>query len=290
MNHSISCGDLFARIEERGAQLCSLRYREHEYLWQGDPAYWPDRSPLLFPYVGRFTEGRYTLKGTEHPMTIHGFAAAADFTVTDREDDRIVFELTDNEDTYGIYPYHFALRVGFEAGPAGLKVSYEVENRSDEIMYFGIGGHPGFQVPLEDGLTFDDYFLEFALPCRPWRVGHTPACFLSGHDTEFPLEGGTRLPLRHDLFDEDAIVLKDAADTVTLASEHGSRSVTMRYTGLPYLGIWHAPGTDAPYVCIEPWSSLPSRQDIVEEFTCKSDLIRLQAGGTCRTGWEISLT
>lgn len=290
MKHNIRCGDLSVSIDDLGAQLCSLRLREHEYLWQGDPAYWPDRSPLLFPYVGRFTGGRYALKGKEYPMTIHGFAASSDFTVVSREDSRIVFELADNEDTLRIYPYHFVLRVTYTAAPCSLKVLYEVENRSEDIMYFGIGGHPGFRVPLEEELSFEDYHLEFALPCSPWRVGHTPACFLSGMDTAFPLVNGTRLPLRHELFDDDAIVLKDAADTVTLASDRGTRSVTMRFTGLPFLGIWHAPKTDAPYVCIEPWSSLPSRQDIVEEFACKSDLIRLEAAGTYRTGWEVSLT
>lgn len=27
------------------------------------------------------------------------------------------------------------------------------------------------------------------------------------------------------------------------------------------------PKTDAPYVCVEPWTSLPSRQDVVEELS-----------------------
>ena len=29
-------------------------------------------------------------------------------------------------------------------------------------MYFGLGGHPGFNVPLEAGLSFEDYCLEFS--------------------------------------------------------------------------------------------------------------------------------
>ena len=56
-----------------------------------------------------------------------------------------------------------------------------------------------------------------------------------------------------------------------------------------YIGFWHKPCTDAPYVCVEPWTSLPSRQDIVEEFSCKSDLIRLEEGGIFRTGWQMTL-
>ena len=31
-------------------------------------------------------------------------------------------------------------------------------------MYFGVGGHPGFAVPLEKGLAFEDYCLQFEAP------------------------------------------------------------------------------------------------------------------------------
>ena len=42
-------------IDPHGAELQSLRLGEREYLWQGDPAYWPDRALNLFPYIGRMT-------------------------------------------------------------------------------------------------------------------------------------------------------------------------------------------------------------------------------------------
>ncbi len=49
------------------------------------------------------------------------------------------------------------------------------------------------------------------------------------------------------------------------------------------------PKTDAPYVCIEPWTSLPSRQDVVEEFSCKSDMIQLEPGKTYENTWAIAI-
>lgn len=289
MEHLISVGGMAVVAEEKGAQLCSVKWNGHEYLWQGDPAYWEDRSPLLFPYVGRFTEGKYTLHGGEYEMLIHGFAKDSEFSLIEKTPARMVFLLEDNDETLLQYPYHFSLKVSYEIAGSTLTVSYDVENRTDETMYFGIGGHPGFQVPLDDDLTFEDYRLVFSSPHTPDRVGHTKACFLSGSDAPYALEWGTDLPLHHDMFDEDAIVLKNVSDTVCLTSDQGTRSVTMHYPDLPYLGIWHAPGTDAPYVCIEPWSSLPSRQDIIEEFAFKSDLIRLAAGKTWHTAWQMTL-
>ncbi len=290
MEYQISQGGLSVVIDSQGAELQSVCLDGHEYLWQGDPSYWPDRSPLLFPFVGRFTRGAYTLHGREYHLPIHGFARDSRFEVTEAKDDTITFCLSDGPDTQAVYPGRFLLTVTYRICENTLHVSYDVMNRGEQILYFGIGGHPGFAVPMEDGLTFDDYYLEFSCEHCPDRVGHTEHCFLSGSDTPFPLENGRVLRLRHDMFDEDAIVLKNAADTVTLRSDRGTRSVTMHYPLLPYLGLWHAPRTDAPYICIEPWTSLPSRQDIVEEFTCKSDLIRLPAGASYCAGWQMSLT
>lgn len=65
---------------------------------------------------------------------------------------------------------------------------------------------------------------------------------------------------------------------VTLQSSKSGKGVKVSYPHMPYIGFWHWPKTDAPYVRIEPWSSLPARQDIVEELTCKSERIQLQTG------------
>ena len=333
MRHSISRGDLTVTVDERGAQLRSVLFKGSEYLWQGDPSYWEDQSPLLFPFVGRFTEGKYTLHGQEYHLPIHGFAKDMEFSLCSADDRSLCFLLNDTEETRSVYPYQFQLTVTYELGcgtnrsgsglcatggdvcapggdgcaPGGsvcapedsadtLTVTYRVHNRSQELMYFGIGGHPGFRVPLEDCLNFEDDRLVFGTPHLPARVGHSPTCFLNGIDTPFPLENGTDLPLHHEMFDEDAIVLKNVADTVTLMpgpdapSDGSTRRVTMHYPDLPYLGLWHAPGTDAPYICIEPWTSLPSRQDIIEEFSCKSDLIRLNPDQTWQGKWSMTLT
>lgn len=312
MIHKISGNNMTALIDEQGAELRSLQYQEHEYLWQGDPAYWDGQSPLLFPYVGRFTNGKYCLHGKEYELPIHGFAKDSHFTVLEGTDGNasggaqessadqpsgssITFVLEDSDVTRAVYPYKFRLTVTYAIGSADapstatLSATYRVENLTDKIMYFGLGGHPAFQVPLEDGLNFEDYKLVFSTAHKPSRVGHTPTCFLSGIDQPYPLEHGTDLSLHHNLFDDDAIVLKDVADTVTLCSDQGARSVTMHYPRLPYLGLWHMPKTDAPYICIEPWTSLPSRQDIVEDFACKSDLIRLCPGGCYENGWQATL-
>ena len=121
---------------------------------------------------------------------------------------------------------------------------------------------------------------------RPRRVGFTEQCFLDGTESPFPLEENRILPLTHDLFDQDAIVLKDMDRQVTLEAEEGPK-ITVTFPQMPYLGIWHWPRTDAPYVCLEPWSSLPSQQDKIAVFEKQQDLISLAPGETYQNRWSI---
>lgn len=289
MNYEISNRCMTVKIAATGAEMQSVSKDGVEYLWSGDQKYWPERAPILFPFVGRFTEGKYTLNGKEYCMGIHGFARSLPYRVVEHDRERIVMELEDTEETYESYPYHFVLRVSYELDENQIKIRYQVRNNSDKMMYFGIGGHPGFKAPLEDGLEFSDYYLEFSGKGCPDRVGHTETCFLNGINKEFPLEDGQKIRMRHDMFDDDAIVLQNMPGEVTLKSDKGTRSVTVSYPKMSYLGFWHAPKTEAPYICIEPWTSLPSRQDVVEEFSNKSDLVRLGTGETYCNQWSITI-
>ena len=290
MLHTISNDRMSVTVHETGAQLWSILAQDGtQYLWQGDAKYWADRALTIFPYVARLWQGRYQLDGQIYEMPIHGFAPGSRFSLAEKTDTRMILALTHSEETLSQYPRKFAFRVIYALDGDTLRVTYEVENRDEKPMIFGLGGHPGFNVPLEAGRTFEDYRLRFGAPCDPVRVGFTPNCFVSGEDAPFPLKEGYTLPLAHDLFDQDAIVLGDMAREVTLECVHGGRSVTVSYPDMPYLGIWHWPKTDAPYVCIEPWSSLPAKSGGTTVFEEQKDLIHLEAGKTYQNVWSIRI-
>lgn len=277
-------------VDTLGAQMMNLQSAGGtEYLWQGDPAYWADRSPVLFPFIGRLTGNSYQYQGKVYPMGIHGFAAASEFSPVEQKTDSVTLELCSTQQTKEQYPFDFSLKIMYALRDNTLKITYIVNNPGSCSMPFGIGGHPGFNVPLVNGERFEDYTLTFSQACQPDRVGFTPQVYLSGVDEAYPLQDGNKIPLRHDLFDEDAIILKNMAREVTLKSDISGHGVTVSYPDMPYLGIWHWPKTDAPYVCIEPWTSLPSRQDVVEEFSCKSDMLQLAPGKTYDTTWTVTV-
>lgn len=277
-------------VDTLGAQMMSIQAADGcEYLWQGDSAYWPDRAPVLFPFIGRLTNNQCKVDGVTYPMGIHGFAAACAFTCSKREKDQVTLTLEADEETKRQYPFAFAFSVTYALEDNNVTVAYKVENKSDRTMPFAIGGHPGFNVPLGEGERFEDYYLEFSKACLPDRVGFTPAVYLGGADKAYPLREGRIIDLKHELFDDDAIILKNMSREVTLRCRKSHRAVKVSYPGMAYVGFWHWPKTDAPYVCIEPWTSLPSRQDVVEELTCRSDMIHLPAGQAYENTWTITV-
>ena len=53
-------------FESFGAEMISLKdAKGREYLWCGDSKYWGRHSPVLFPFVGKESGGKYCYKGAE---------------------------------------------------------------------------------------------------------------------------------------------------------------------------------------------------------------------------------
>lgn len=286
--YTIENEHLALSVSAKGAEMQSLKLDGRELLWQGDARYWPDRAPNLFPYIARLTNGAYTHNGKPFRLDIHGFVKDSRLAAVQQSHRSLVFELVSNTETLAQYPFAFVYRVAYVLQGSRVTVQYQVENSGDEAMYFGIGGHPGFALPLEAGLDFSDYFLEFSEPCRPVRILFSEENFVTGEEP-FVLQKHHRLPLAHALFNDDAIVLEKTPGSVQLKSDKGNACIQMDYADFRYLGLWHAPRTKAPYLCIEPWSSLPARQGVVEELTCQPSLLSLAAGGKHCSKWTIEV-
>ena len=191
MIHTIKNEFLTVSAKEAGAELMSILGADGtEYLWQGDPKYWSDRALNIFPYVARLNGGKYYLDGELHEMAIHGIAPYRDFTVTENDGTRMVFALRSDEKTYDEYPRNFVFQIVYALQGKTLTVSFRCENLDGKTMYFGLGGHPGFNVPLAPGKKFEDYRLRFAENCEPYRVGFNADCFVTHEDVPFALEDG----------------------------------------------------------------------------------------------------
>lgn len=281
MNFTISNDILTVKIAKRGAELMSIKKDGIEYLWQGDSAYWSGRAYNLFPTCGRMIEGKYTYKGDIYEMKIHGIVRYVDCEVYEREEDRIVFILESNEETKKIYPFDFKFLAEFALKGNKLINKYTAINTGSVTLPCTFGGHPGFNVPLDKG-DFTDYYLEFSEECEPKE-----AFFSHSGKVEGLLRDKKYIDLQHSLFDNDSFFMTDAADTVTLKSDLSNRSVTVSYPGFTYIGVWHMPKTDSPYVCIEPWYGSPATTEGYSDIETMPDMFHLAPGEEKSVSFDI---
>ncbi len=281
---------LSVQISEKGGTLQSIYGKEEsiEYLWQGDRDFWGGRAPNLFPFVGRLFEERYTWQGESYPMKCHGFLGRQPMLPVQASVDSCTFLFQDTAETYAVYPFHFQVTLTYTLSGKTLQISFRVDNQGNHPMYFTMGGHPGFNVPLEEGLCFEDYAMVFPKECHPEIIQFSPGVLPVGREP-YALVGDRCLPLRHDLFDLDAVVFSGMPRSVTLKSDKGTHGVTVDFSGMPYVGFWHARQKACPYICIEPWCALPGRQNVVEDLTTMPDLTAVQPSGSWKNDWSITV-
>ncbi|MBE6590350.1 MAG: aldose 1-epimerase family protein [Ruminococcaceae bacterium] len=276
MLYTLKNSELTVVVSDVGAELHSVKRGDCEYIWVGDPAVWPFKAPLVFPVCGRFFEGKYTYRGKTYDINCHGFIRPSVFSVAEQSETSICLRLGANEETRGVYPFDFELDVWYILEGERLVNRFVMKNPGNGILPITIGAHPGFNVPFDGKGEFTDYYLEFGNACSPDKINCTERCLRDGTRTAFPLEGGKRLHLRHDLFDNDAIFLSRADSKVTLKSDKSERFVTLEYPDMPYVGVWHKPKMEAPYVCVEPWCGLPGVDGVIEDMETRSDMFRIQ--------------
>ena len=265
-------------VSDLGGELQSVKGNGCEYLWQGDPTYWTGRAPLLFPICGRFFGGKYTYAGKTYEMGTHGFLRHSLLSLVSNSDEELVLNLCANEETRKQYPFDFSFTVTYTLSGNRLTISATVENTGKEVLPFAFGGHPGFNVPLDGKSDFSDWYLDFSKPCTPNELIFSDTCFDTGRTRLYALKDDQRLPLRHSLFDIDGVFLSGTPGQVRLKSDVSDRSVTLFYPDFPYLGLWHKPRSEAPYVCIEPWCGLPSPDGKIEALEKKTNVFRLASG------------
>lgn len=282
---TISNNFLSVAINEAGAEVQQLRHSNGiNYLWNADARYWAKHSPVLFPIVGSLVSNRYEYKGHHYTLSRHGFARERVFNVVTQEEDKVVFALESDDNTKAVYPFDFELRLEYELKEATLSCTYKVSNKGAEEMFFSVGGHPAFALPLEAGLVYEDYYLAFerAEPLLRYKLQDG---LISGKTEIVPSDEG-RVMLHPSLFYEDAIVLKHlTSELVTLQSPKSSHGLRFHFSGFPYLGIWAA--KDAPFVCIEPWCGHADFVGHNQQLETKEGIEKLAPGATWQRTWKV---
>lgn len=280
MEYTIENGIIKVTVSTHGAEIQSIvgKHLGNEYIWQADPAVWGRHAPVLFPIVGRLKNDSYTYKGKKYEMHQHGFARDMEFALEEQTEDKLTFLLTDNEETRKIYPFKFEFRVSYELLNNMVKESFKVTNKSEGEMIFGVGGHPGFALPVNDQVKKDDFYLQVT-PAKP-RV-------------QVPLEGaylnwkkrslaptGTLITIDDELFKNDAMVLvmRRPNNKFSIRTDTSRFHVNVRTDSAPYVGVWSQYPNCGNYVCIEPWWGIADLTDADGDLEHKQGMNKLEAG------------
>ncbi|GAA0086987.1 aldose 1-epimerase family protein [Clostridium sp. CTA-7] len=272
-----------------GGELNNLISKKNstEFLWNGDESYWKYHSPILFPIVGRVTDGKYLVDGLEYELPQHGLARTKDFKMIEKDDNHIVFELLWSEDTLKVYPYKFSLKLSYELLENGVKVGYNVTNLDDKDIYFSIGAHPAFMCPLMVGEKLEDYYFEFNQKenCSLMELNSKTGYFTGDKKPYFNDENIINLSL--ELFKLDALVFGDLkSNIISLKSKNHNKSLSMDFSGFPYLAIW-TKATGAPFVCIEPWYGHSDFYNFNGEFKDKAGIQKLNVGDSFTANYKL---
>lgn len=279
---------LSVTISPQGAELTSILHKPTgtEHLWQGDPAVWGWHAPNLFPVVGGCLNNQILVNGVTYPMGRHGFARQSAFELVEQTDTRARFALTDSNETRNVYPYRFEFSIDYTLDGNTLGIIYRVCNTDDKTIFFSVGAHPAFNVPFGDGETYEDYWLEFEQD-EP-LVTHllSKEGYFTGETQPIAMQDN-RLPLTKNLFDRDALVIKNLrSKSVSIRSKNHSKAVTVAFNGFPYLGLWAKAG--APFVCIEPWLGCADSVGNPVEFSQREAIQRVEVGDVFEATFSIT--
>lgn len=287
MEFSISNNNLTASIKQLGAELCSLYNHQTnlEYMWSADPAFWGKTSPILFPIVGALKNNQYVYNNKAYTLPRHGFARERLFQVEDQTKDRIVFLLTDDESSKAVYPFPFELRITYSLQNHTLEVAYAVTNTGADSLFFSLGAHPAFRVPLTEAISYSDYVLTFShvenAPVWPITreglIQESPNVFLANTQS---------LPLTKELFYQDALVFKNLkSNRITLGSPKDKHGLDFNFEQFPFFGIWAA--KDADFVCLEPWCGIADSVQHNQELERKEGIQKLPTHQTWSRSWQV---
>lgn len=254
------------KTKNKGAELISVKFNGIEKMHDGE-TFWNRHSPVLFPIVGKLKNGKTIINGKEYEMGQHGFARDMDFEKIDENS----YVLKSNEETKKKFPFDFELYIFYKTTDNKVYTHYKVVNKSDEMMIFGLGGHPAFICEYSSG----KYRLEFEEIEDKVNIYQLEDGLLKENPektNKFIREN--RIFLESKTFEKDAIIMKNLKSSKIYLKTETKTILAFEFKDFPYLAIWSK--KDAPFICIEPWFNTADSVNSNGIFEEKENLIELK--------------
>ena len=286
MEYSLKYKDIQISVNSRGAEQEHLIYNGKDYIRQRDE-FWNRKAPFLFPIVGKLRDLKTYIDGNLYSMNQHGFLRDREFELESKTDNSLTFISTYSEDTLKLYPFKYQVRIKYEIKDCGVAIDIEVTNKGKEKMYFNIGGHPGFRLPMYDNEKFDDYSVVF----EKTEDFDAPTVNLQNGTLDFNhtirYDHIDRIDLNYKYFEIDAIVIPKVKSREVKLVNKKNKGIRFNYHGFNSLAIWTKP--NAPFVCLEPWMGYADHSDSDYNFIKKDDIVTLKANEVYKCGYSVEI-
>lgn len=258
-------------ISPKGAEIQSIVDENGvERMFDGNPAFWAKRAPILFPVAGGLKDDGYEWQGKWYPMPKHGFIRPLTWQVERADEKEAAFLLKEKHEGF---PFEYELRAIYTLCENRLTINFAVTNRDQTSFCYSIGSHEAYAAP--EGIERYEILFD-----EEEDLLHSPLLGSLNDHEPVPIALHTRvLPLKYEYFKVDALVFRSLKSRgVTLRSQDHARTVRVDFPDEPFLLLWTKP--NAPYICIEPWCNGPDFVDAPAQIDKKPGFICIAPGQT----------
>ena len=269
----------FIQLEviEKGGEIQSLLFDGKEVMWQGDPNHWKGKNPTLFPIVGNTYSKSYQIDGKTYSMNNHGFIRDNNLVCIKCNDNEIIMELKENEDTLSRYPFQFTYQIKYFLDKNKVNIDYRIRNDSEKEMPFTFGLHPGFNV-----LNFEDSYLKYEKKEVVKQIVFNDG---SLYEKDVMLD---KWQLSYEDVKKYQTIIYKGLESKYVKLVLKDYTVKMGIEGFPYFAIWTS-DDEAMFICLEPWYGHGDLEKVEVGFKDREGMMSLKPKEVFETGYSIEL-
>lgn len=260
-------------VELLGAEIASIwdKSTGQELLWQGDPALWPHRAPLLFPVCGPLLDDRFEAEGQQYRMPPGGFALRMNHKLVCCDHNLICMRLESTPETEAIYPCKFAVKTTYALKENRVSSRMKVLNYDKKEMYFRCGFTTAFNCPEGAG----DCRVRLEQPEALTILERDSSGFLTRGSRMWEPEGGV-IPLSAQELDNGVIFKEPSSQYFQLECGEKGRTIRLHLREAPYAYLRAAPaGGPRRFLAMGSWHGVPDFADSPADWSQKESVIAL---------------
>ena len=269
-------------VSRLGAELISLARRNANGDWIGflyrdndvsqPESGWANHSTVMGYFLHRLKDGRSLYRGRYIEGGTHSFLRVKNwhFAKEMSGDGQLTYCISRADYTETEYPLNVSLDLRYQLSGEDVRVSFDFQSHEvTQIAHLEFGLHPGFGAQSVDSFRLH-------MPAGRYRRYCAPENYLAEETEDFSFACGEMPFAREKLRGSYILEFIDVPNRTFVYEDAATgRSVTLDFTGVPYVTLWSDGG---PFLCVEPCWGLTDhhKQRTFEE---KAGIQKIEPGG-----------